>query len=148
MYNKELLKEKLENITKQTFKDAIYLCYKDGITSIAPLGFSGDTIMLYGCECNGRSSVVSIRNYCGNAELLITDKKGSFLFYGRYDISIGIEFVLEQYWKIFLMMYDMIETNLENISEFKNVKINSNCEASEGFAMLNAYQKAHKQIVE
>jgi hypothetical protein len=147
-YNRDLLKQGLSEIKKENFKQAIYYCYKDGITTLAPLGFSGDNILLFGEEQGGRKSVVSIRNYSGNAELLITDKKGNFLFYGRYDVNIGVDFIADQYWKIFLMVYDFIESEIEKVSEFANVKLNANCESSEGFKMLSAYQKAHKELSE
>lgn len=95
--NKTLLKKDIDEITIQTFRDAVFLCYKVGITSIAPLGCSGDTILLHGDEENGRESVVSIRNYSGDAELLITDKQGKFLFYGIFSIDLNIDFVVNQY---------------------------------------------------
>jgi hypothetical protein len=145
-YNYQLHNTNLDEISQQTIREAIFLCYKDGITTIAPLGFAGDDVLLHGHAGGGRISVVSIRNYCGNAELLITDTKGKFLFYGRYDINLGIEFIAEQYWKIFLQVYDLIDGAIENVSEFANIKLADNCEASEGFAMLKAYQNAHKEI--
>lgn len=144
--NNSLIKQTLSEVTEQDFKNAIYLCYKDGITSIAPLGFSGDTIVLFGTEKNGRESLVSVRNYSGNAELLITDRKGSFLFYGRYDINLGVEFIAAQYWNIFLMVYDFIESEIENVSEFKNMKLHPDCRESEGFEMLKSYKNAHKDF--
>lgn len=112
-YNKQILKTSLDQITKETFKEAVFLCYKDGITSKAPLGWSGDSIVLFGTEEDGRKSLVSIRNYCGNAELLITDMDGYFLFYGRFSIDLGIEFVVDQYWQIFNLVKDKIETIVE-----------------------------------
>jgi len=142
MDNLKIKKAYLSKITKKTFKDAIFLAYKDGITSIAPLGFSGSTIILHGKsdEITSRISQVSIRNYCGSVELLITDKKGSFLFYGRYDIGMGLDFVLEQYWQIF----NNVKVNIKKImkkTEFKDMKIAKDVKISAGFRILSAYQK-------
>ena len=103
MDNYSMVKENLYEITKETFKEAIFLAYKGGITSLAPLGFSGDTIVIHGSksEKTSRVSQVSVRNYSGDAELLITDKEGHFLFYGRYRVDLGLDFLVEQYWSIF-----------------------------------------------
>jgi hypothetical protein len=144
MYNYELKKTDLNEITKKLFKEAVFLCYRDGITSIAPLGFSGDTILLFECEKDGRKSSVSIRNYCNSAELLIKDSKGNFLFYGRFLIDLGIDLVTDQYWNIFLLVKNEIESETKEISDFKNVKVSESCELTVGFEMLSAYQKAKK----
>lgn len=139
--NKTLLKKDIDEITIQTFRDAVFLCYKIGITSIAPLGCSGDTILLHGDEENGRESVVSIRNYSGDAELLITDKQGKFLFYGIFSIDLNVDFVVNQYWAIFQILKNKINTDVENISEFKKLELLENCELSEGFEILRHFQE-------
>lgn len=142
MNNESLRKDDLQQITKKLFKEALFLCYKDGITSIAPLGFSGDTIILHGSKnlSTSRVSQVSIRNYSNDAELLITDAKGNFLFYGRFDINLGVEFVINQYWAIFNKVKDKIGIVLPDLSNFKNIKFHENCSHSIGFDMLKAYQ--------
>jgi len=140
-YNYLIKKESIDEITKNTFKEAIFLSYKDGIKTIAPLGLSGDDIVIFGKKKDNRKSIVSIRNYCGDAELLITDINGHFIFYGRYDIDMGIDFVCEQYWQMFNKVKNKIETIMPNKSKFENLKINSDCEVSEEFAMLKAYQE-------
>jgi hypothetical protein len=94
-------------------------------------------------EEGGRVSLISIRNYCNGAELLITDTKGNFLFYGRYDISLGIDFIADQYWAIFNQVKPWIESVLENISEFKNIHLSDEVTPTEGFKILKAYQKSH-----
>lgn len=138
MDNTELRKIAIDEITKHHFEQAIYLAYRDGITGQAPLGFSGDTIILFGED---RKSQVSIRNYCNDAELLICDARGNFLFLGRYDINLGIDFVVDQYWEIFNKVKSSIEIVLPEISQFANVKVNDRCAVSDGFAMLLAYHK-------
>lgn len=103
-YNKEMLLHDLEAISRNTFKDAIELCYRDGVTSKAPLGFSGDTVVIFGKEEGGRISLVSVRNHSGSAELLITDVDGNFLFLGKYLKRFGTEFIANQYWLIFKLV--------------------------------------------
>jgi len=147
MYNKELHKTELSEITKELFKEAVFLSYKDGITSLAPFGFSGDDILLFGSEKDGRKSVVSVRNYSGSTELLITDLKGRFLFYGRYLIDLGIDFVTDQYWNIFQLLKNKIEIEVEKISDFKDVELSKDCKLTIGFEILSAYQKS-KQVPE
>lgn len=131
----------IDEITENSFKEAIIDCFKSGITSVAPLGFSGDTIILFGYENNGRKSLVSIRNYGNDAELLITDKEGHFLFYGRYHISMGIDFVSNQYWKIFSQCKMYIESIIPKRPDFADLQITDKAIPTDGFDMLNDYQR-------
>lgn len=113
----------LDDITLDTFKDAMRKAIDAGHISIAPLGMSGDTIILHGTKTEkvSRYQQVSVRLYCGNPELLITNNNGSFLFYGRYDIRLGVDKVAEEYFRIFTLLkplitkYNDVETSL-NIS--------------------------------
>jgi len=147
MDNYSMIKENLYEITKETFKEAIFLAYKGGITSLAPLGFSGDTIILHGTknEKTSRVSQVSIRNYSGDAELLITDREGHFLFYGRFRVDLGLDFLVEQYWTIFNSVKMSILKVIERTSEFKDIEIHENVEKTVGFDMLFAFQELHKR---
>lgn len=140
-YDKTLLKNKLSEISKNTFKEAIFLSYKNGCTSSAPLGWSGDNIVLFGTEENGRRSLVSIRNYCGDAELLITDVKGNFLFYGRFDVNLGLEFLADQYYRIFRKVKKEIQGDLPNISKFSNIEIKADTTYLQRFNLLKISQK-------
>ncbi len=144
MKTNEIKKESLAKITKKTFKDAVFMAYKGGITSLAPLGFSGDTIILHGSETekNSRVSQVSIRNYSGDAELLITDAAGNFLFYGRFRVDLGLDFLVEQYWQIFKHLKPKIKSTVERSSQFKDIEIPKNVSRTIGFNMLASYQKS------
>lgn len=139
-YNKSIMVNSLNKVTKKLFKEAIYLAYKGGITSVAPLGFSGDTILLYAKNGESRKSQISIRNYGNDAELLITDNDGSFIFYGRFHISNGIGFVLDQYWNIFKSVRDKIETKIKERPDFANLEITNKAIPTIGFDMLRTYQ--------
>ena len=146
----EIMKTDLSQITKKDFEDAIFLSYRDGITSIAPLGFSGDTIYIFGSNQEENDSRISIRNYCGNAELLIANKKGSFLFYGRFDCRIGIEFLASEYFRIFNLVSKLIESDdleFAKIEDFKLDKFHEDCKMSEGFAMLGELSELDQDFI-
>ncbi|MFY7733755.1 MAG: hypothetical protein ACOVSR_09755 [Bacteroidia bacterium] len=147
MDNYSMAKENLCEITKETFKEAVFMAYKGGIISLAPLGFSGDTIIIHGTknEKTSRVSEVSIRNYSGDAELLITDSEGHFLFLGRFRVDLGLDFLVEQYWAIFNSVKMSILKIVKRTSEFKYIEIPENVEKTVGFDMLFAFQELHKR---
>jgi hypothetical protein len=133
-------KESLNEITLQTIKEGIFEAYKPGITSIAPLGQSGPTIILYEEKKigeSGRVSQVSLRNYCGDVELLITNKNGGFLFYGRYDCRMGLEFIAQEYFRIFENCKALIKMESKSRPNFSNVEISENASKTIGFQMMN-----------
>lgn len=137
-FNKELHKENLEELTLDLFKQAFFLALRDGVTSVAPLGFSGDIILLYGINefpGKGRVSQVSFRMYCEDVEMLITDIEGHFLFYGRLRKELGVEYVLNVYWNVFLGVKDSITTEVKR-SE-KDLKISPNVTYTVGWQLLN-----------
>lgn len=143
MQNIELKVNNLNEVTKDLFEKGIKLAMGIGITHVAPLGFSGDDIILFGTsgvEVKGegwkRRSLISIRNYCSTPELLITDKEGRFLFYGRFDVN-DYDFILDQFWNIFVTLKDKIEFHEEKI-KIKEIDWD-NVEISEGFDMIKAY---------
>lgn len=143
--NKELLQTDLSLVTKDLMKQAFWLALRDGVTIVAPLGFSGDTIMLFGDEYNQdrghRQSSVSFRMYCENVEMLITDIKGNFLFYGRYRKEIGVEVVLEEYWRMFNLVKPFILRELPSVE--KRLNINPKVTYTEGWIMLGKKIPTH-----
>ncbi len=154
-YNREMRVNSLNEINLQLMKQAIYLCYRDGITTKAPLGFSGDDIVLFGEPQypnpkggTKRHSLISIRNYCGSAELLITDTEGRFLFYGRYDVNIGLDFVARQYLSIFKKVRRWIEVSLPQNSKFNDIPDADVCTISKGFKMISLWQMAQSSADE
>ena len=115
-YNYAFVKENLESITLEDFKTVMAICLKSGINHIAPLGCSGDDFALYGrfipsSETKDgnwkRESMVSIRNYCGTPELLISDKAGNTLFYGKF-YHMDFEDMSKEYYRVFTMLKDKI----------------------------------------
>ncbi|WP_428657594.1 hypothetical protein [Runella sp.] len=99
-------KEAITEITKDDFCRAIALAIIGGTSHSSQYAESGSTIFIHGTS---RVEQVSIRNYNGDPELLITDTQGKFLFYGRFARSIGIELLTEQYFNIFLLLRDQIK---------------------------------------
>lgn len=146
----KMKKASLSEITKETFEEAIFMAYKGGITSVAPLGFSGDTIIIFEGEKekgkeNDRVSQISIRNYGNDAELLITDVAGSFIFSGRFHVSLGVDFLATQYSEIFEKVKHKILSKLDERPDFANLDIPDTATRSFGFDMLFAYQEKMRQ---
>lgn len=126
-------KDNLDDITLEDFRSAMFFALGDGHNSIAPLGMSGQTIMLHG---EGRVEQVSIRLYCGDPELLITNKSKDFLFYGQFDIRIGFENVAKEYFRIFGFLKELIPQE----SQYdKKIIVADDAHKTIGFAMLDAY---------
>jgi len=107
-YNTEIIKNSLEDITRDDFRDALGLAFRDGITSHAPLGYSGDDVVLHGTAKGGRSRLITVRNHSGMAELLITNAVGNFLYLGKFDIDFGDEFISNQFWLTYRLVKDKI----------------------------------------
>lgn len=143
MQNIDLKVNNLNEVTKDLFEKGIKLAMGMGITQVAPLGFSGDDVILFGTsgvEVEGegwkRRSLIQIRNYCSTPELLITDKEGRFLFYGRFDVN-DYDFILDQFWNIFVLLKEKIESHEEKLKK-ENIDWQK-VGYSEGFKMINLY---------
>ena len=143
--------KKLEEITLNDFKEAINFSISGGHNSVAPLGMSGDTIRLH-ClgekkdnGCIDRVQQVSIRLYSGNPELLITNNSESFLFYGRYDIRLGGEFVAKEYYRIFKLLEHKIPLDSD---EDVKLKVTEDAHHTIGFDMLAAFKQKESDNAE
>lgn len=92
------LVENLKDISPSLFKKAIELTKQNGI-----LGSSGTTAILFKkIDYDiSRPSQVSVRLYNSDVELLITNANGEFIFYGRYNYKLGVDFIANEYFKIF-----------------------------------------------
>jgi hypothetical protein len=106
----------LDKITKKNFRAGIIHCIKGGLTSHAMLGSSGETYIMNGSKSSdvSRISQVSLRLYNKDVELLLTDTKGDFLFCGRYHLSHGIDFLTNEYYRIFKANLEWIKTVAPN----------------------------------
>lgn len=107
--NYDLKKFNLCEIKQQHFREAMFLAYACGVTSKAPMGYSGDEIVLFGLSRPSRVSLVSVRNHSGSPQLLITDRVGNFIFLGSFHLNMGIDYISRQFWLTFKMVYPEIE---------------------------------------
>lgn len=135
----------IDSITKELLKEVIAYVILAPITSIAPLGFSGSDYYLYGKFIEStksddgdwhRQSIVSIRNYNGCPELLITDKNGRFLFYGEYDVN-DYDFIVDRFYETIQLLKNKIDSVEEKIETPKSDFSQANL--SIGFEILQAY---------
>ncbi|NMB70171.1 hypothetical protein GYA27_03155 [candidate division WWE3 bacterium] len=140
-------KDNLDEITKEYMGGVLTAAMNCGISSVAPLGFSGDDFYMYGKFINKdesesgswkRESVVSLRNYCNSPQLLITDKDGMFLVYSTYD---GLPFndLLDMIYDDFIRVKKLI--NKKASATFKKQDKTDDVEFSWAFDMLTDYAK-------
>ncbi len=130
------MSKNIDEITIKDFQDAIELALSGGHNSIAPLGMSGDTILIHGTNKPKKYQQVSIRLYGGDPELLITNNDGEFLFYGQLDIRLGKRVVAKQWFKIFQLVKDQICTSFDMKT---NIVINKDAKQTIGFAMIDSH---------
>ena len=86
------------DVQEDKLKEAIQSVIKSGFTNKACLGSSGETILLYGKE--ERISSISVRLHSSGVELLICNKVGSFLFYGKFHPKLGSDFIAKMFKQI------------------------------------------------
>lgn len=107
----ELYQENLEDLKVEHFIKAVKAVTEKGLTSFAPLGASGDDILLSGKKQGGRESSVSIRLHSSGVELLCTNKQGDFLFYGKYHSKLGADFIGREHFRTFELIKQLIPTH-------------------------------------
>lgn len=100
----------INKIGLKHFENAIHLCFLHKLKHHAPLGSAGDNITLHGTHRYSRQSLIQLRNYNGDPELLITDITGNFLFYGKHDKNLGVKYIAEKFYQIFLDLKHLIKT--------------------------------------
>ena len=145
-YNYAFVKDNVNDITLEDFKTAMAVCIKSGISHIAPLGCSGDNFCLYGKFLSAeetrdgwrRQSIVSVRNYCGSPEVLISNKSGKTLYYGKY-YYIGFDEMANEYFRIFTMLKDKIDEDGVDFEELE-IKFREDAEVDDkAFKLLDRY---------
>lgn len=108
--NETLKKTNKFDISISDFEKAISLALRIGITSNAPLGCSGDDIIIYNESGTvSRCNQISVRQHNNMMELLITSKEGSFLFYGKYSNSFNITYIACKFYEIY---NDIVKLNV------------------------------------
>lgn len=133
-------KKSLSQLKKVDFVRAIMLAMESDIALMAPLGFSGPTYLLHGSHGEKRVSLVSIRKYCGSPEMLITSKNGVFLFYGRFAGELGLDFIVDSFWRIFRQVKPWINKDIE---DNLRLKLTSDTQVSMGFKLIQALEDQH-----
>lgn len=135
-----MLVNSLDEITLETFKEAVYKAVTSQITSIAPLGYSSPTFLIYGNEGNERRCGVSIRNHSGVVGMLITDPKGSFIYHGGINKALPIDLIAKRLYTNFRQVKKYIKKDLP-----KNNDLLNNCvdhpHYTSGFDILSAAQR-------
>ncbi len=101
-----MTQEALNSISIKSFVDAIRSVDQGGLTSHAPLGASGDTVVIYSCFDEKTSRVsrdrqLSVRLYNHSFQMLLTDENGSFIFHGAFDKKLGVNYAAEKFFEIF-----------------------------------------------
>lgn len=138
--------KKLENITEQDFINCVNKVRNDNITNVAPLGFSGDDLILYENEEKplnkrgklvSRSSQLSFRKYCDECELLITDMVGNFLTHSKLNFVFSDEYIGKKFYELFIDLKPYMNKEIEIINteiDFKNVNYSKGFEILQGYA--------------
>ncbi|MDQ0062359.1 hypothetical protein [Paenibacillus harenae] len=105
----------MKQLTITDFVNGVEVITGGRITSVAPLGYSGNDLVLDGQrrnESGKRESLVSLRRYCDTAELLITDKEGRFLTYQKYHFVLGTPFIAHKFFEAWNELSDFIEKDM------------------------------------
>lgn len=107
------------DVQEEKFKTAIQTVIKEGLSNHAMFGSSGRTILLYGKE--ERVSSISVRLHSSGVELLICNKVGSFLFYGKFHPKLGSDFIAKMFKQITdsigysQILYNKVESKTETL---------------------------------
>jgi len=151
MYNYSFAKQTLDEITIEHMKMAASATMISEITTIAPLGCSGDDYVLFGrfIDTNEsedgnwhRESLVSFRNYCGRLEMFIADTSGNCIIYTKFD---GLEFnaLIEEYYRQFCLVKPLICATIKHTFEASGVAENAKYTA--GFELLKVYAQKQEE---
>jgi hypothetical protein len=133
----------MKELTLNDFAEGVKKIIGAEITNVAPLGASSDDIILSGTRRNvegQRESLVSLRKYCSEAELLITDKKGRFLTYQKYGIVLGVEYISRKFYAAWQELSGLIDTEVDGENE---VVFSNEVKFTGGFKIL---QLAHSAM--
>lgn len=93
----------METLRIEQFREAVEQVIASGLTSHAPLGSSGRDIKLQGERDPyiSRISEVSIRLHNSQVELLCTNCRGSFLYYGKWHKNLGVNFITKEHFRVY-----------------------------------------------
>ena len=110
----------IKEITLETFKEAVYKAVTAHITSVAPLGYSSPTYLLYGNDGDERKCGVSVRNHSGVVSMLICDTQGHFIFHGGLNKALPINLIAKSLYADFKKVRKFIELPLPKNTDLIN----------------------------
>lgn len=92
------------------FKSAISAVIDIGLINYAPMGASGNHIVLSRGECGSgeRVSQVSIRLHNSQVDLLVTNACGDFLYYGKWHKRLGVDFISKQHYEVWCILKEKL----------------------------------------
>lgn len=141
------MKSSVNEITKEDFREALETVLNGKVTTIAPLGFSGDQFYLYdnptmkedGIRKISWSGCVTIRTWSDMPELLIGNKAGRWLCHLKIDRIMGFDYILNEFHRQF-------ENTKHLIDKFdrdeKKVEVSEDVGYAAGFKILELAQRA------
>lgn len=136
-----MLVNSIKEITLETFKEAVYKAVTAHITSIAPLGYSSPTYLLYGNNGDERRSGVSVRNHSGVVSMLICDPNGHFIYHGGLNKRLPIDLIAKSLFIDFKKVRKFIETSLPKNDDLDCVAKHPHY--TSGFDILAGVQLGH-----
>lgn len=127
--------ENIQDITIDVIKQAVEKVTNRGLYNHALLGSAGDRIIIYSEQENNthsRPSQISIRLHSSGVELLVTNRNGDFLFYGKFHPNLGSDFIATRFKEtlnhigeglILCDSVDLIKLNGTKFSRMQRVKV-------------------------
>ncbi|MBS6954268.1 MAG: hypothetical protein KH230_13705 [Enterocloster asparagiformis] len=112
--NENFKKDSLEDITYEHFEATACTAMTTGYKEIAPIGIPiGEDYLLYGTGNEvKRESLITVRNYCGTLELLVTDKNGRLLVYSEIN-GLPPRETIQELYREFLVVKHLVDTETE-----------------------------------
>ena len=135
-----MLVNSIKEITLDTFKEAVYKAVTAHITSIAPLGFSSPTYLLFGIDGDERRCGVSVRNHSGVVSMLITDPDGRFIYHGGLNKGLPIDLIAKSLFTDFKKVRKFIDKPMPKNTYLLNL-VSDHPHYTSGFDLLAMAQK-------
>lgn len=131
------MKTDVNDITKDDFRQALETILNGKVTTLAPLGFSGDKLYLYDNRTKGvsHSGCVTMRTWSNMPELLIGNKAGRWLCHLKIDRIMGFDYILNEFHRQFENVKHLIDGF--DKEEHKQ-ELSTDSKRTIGFAILEA----------
>lgn len=141
------MKKNVDDITKDDFREALETILNGKVTTVAPLGFSGDSLYLYNNPTpreNGEGNIswsgcVTMRTWCDIPVLLIGNKEGIWLCCLKINRVMGFDYILNEFHRAFENVKHLIDRHDKHEHE---VEFHDDVKVSEGFKILELARSA------